>query len=128
MRKIFLFCLFVSVIFSMEACTSDALAEPVMLPCDDLTPTYEADVREIIERTCAYSGCHLGGAPGLYDDYDGLLSGLESGIFRQRVITAKDNPTLGMPPNYAPDGRAEDLTADELMIITCWLDAGYPEQ
>jgi hypothetical protein len=127
MKKVFLFCLLASTIFSMDACTSDALAEPVMLSCDGLIPTYEADVREIVERTCAYSGCHLGGAPGIYDDYEGLLSDLESGLFRERVISAKDNPTIGMPPNYAPDGRAKDLTADELMIITCWLDAGYPE-
>lgn len=127
MTRLYLFCLLAGTIFFLDACTTDALPEPIALPCDGVSPTYEADVREIVERTCAYSGCHLGGAPGVYDDYGGLLSDLESGRFRQRVISAKDNPTLGMPPNYAPNGRAEDLTAAELMVITCWLDAGYPE-
>lgn len=128
MNRLYLFCLLAATTFCLDACTTDALAEPVPLPCDGVIPTYEADVREIVERTCAYSGCHLGGAPGIYDNYQGLLSDLENGSFRQRVISNRDNPTIGMPPDYAPDGRAEDLTADELMIITCWLDAGYPEQ
>lgn len=115
------------ILFFLAACTSDELPEPVILPCDGVMPTYEADVREIVERTCAYSGCHLGGAPGIYDSYSGLLPNLESGLFRQRVIERRDDPTAGMPPNYAPTDRAQDLTEDELMIITCWLDAGFPE-
>lgn len=127
MKKYWLLSLLACVIVTLGACTTDALPEPISLPCDGETPTYEGQIREIVERTCAYSGCHLGGAPGIYDNYQGLLSDLENGTFRQRVITSKDNPTIGMPPNYAPEGRAEDLTDDELMMITCWLDGGYPE-
>jgi hypothetical protein len=127
MKKIWFLCLLACTVISVDACTSDALAEPLALPCDGVTPTYDNEVREIVERTCAYSGCHLGGAPGIYDSYEGLLPVVESGLFRQRVIVSKDDPNVGMPPNYAPEGRAEDLTADELMIITCWLDAGHPE-
>jgi hypothetical protein len=127
MRKFWLLCLLTCTVLCFDACTTDALPEPVTPTCDGLTPTYDADVREIVERTCSYSGCHLGGAPGLYDSYQGLLSDLENGSFRQRVISNRGNPTLGMPPDYAPDGRAEDLTENELMIITCWLDAGHPE-
>jgi len=63
----------------------------------------------------------------LYNSYEGLLSDLESGLIRERVIARKDDPNVGMPPNYAPEGRAEDLTPEQLMIITCWLDAGHPE-
>ncbi|MEM9928759.1 MAG: hypothetical protein AAF840_02970 [Bacteroidota bacterium] len=114
-------------LFLTAACTADQLPEPVVLPCDGVTPTYEADVREIVERTCAYSGCHLGGAPGIYDSYQGLLPDLESGLFRQRVIDRKDDPVFGMPPNYAPSDREVDLTAAEIMLITCWLEAGHPE-
>ncbi len=115
-------------LFFLASCTTDELPEPVALPCEGTTPTYEADVREIIERTCAYSGCHLGGGGDIYASYDDLLSNLESGLFRQRVIDRKDDPTFGMPPNYAPADREQDLTAEELMTITCWLDAGFPER
>jgi len=127
MRLIASFLAVCCVLFLVAACTADELPEPVALPCDGVMPTYEADVREIVERTCAYSGCHLGGAPGIYDSYAGLLPDLESGLFRQRVIDRKDDPVFGMPPNYAPADREVDLTADEIMIITCWLDAGFPE-
>ena len=121
------FCLFSVFFLLLGSCTSDSLPAPTAAVCDGDPPTYDAEVVEIIERTCSYSGCHLGGAPGLYDSYEGLRSDLESGLFRQRVVAQKDNPTIGMPPNYAPDDRAQDLTAEELMIITCWLDAGFPE-
>ncbi|WP_246144103.1 hypothetical protein [Neolewinella aurantiaca] len=127
MRNIWLFCLLICAVLCFDACTKDALAEPVAVTCEDDTPTYEDDIREIVERTCAYSGCHLGGAPGIYDSYDGLLNHLENGRFRQRVISSRSDPTLGMPPDYSPDGRATSLTPDELLIITCWLDAGFPE-
>lgn len=120
--------LFYVSLLAVSSCTSDVLPEPVVLPCDGETPTYETNVRDIIESTCAYSGCHLGGAPGVYDSYAGLLSDLESGIFRQRVIDVRDDATIGMPPDYAPEGRAQDLTDEQLMILTCWLDAGFPEQ
>lgn len=109
------------------SCTADALPEPTPTPCDNVMPTYNVDIRPIIEESCAYSGCHLGGAPGLYDNYGGLLSDLESGLFRQRVLLRKEDPNVGMPPDYAPDDRPKDLTDDELVLIECWLEAGYPE-
>jgi hypothetical protein len=128
MRYFWLLSLFYVSLLVVPSCTSDILPEPIILPCDGETPTYEANVREIVERTCAYSGCHLGGAPGLYDSYQGLVSDLESGLFRQVVIDLRDDPAEGMPPDYAPQDRPKDLTEDELMTITCWLDAGYPEE
>lgn len=126
MRKFWFLPLFGTFLLIQASCTSDVLPEPVMLPCDGETPTYAINVQEIIEQTCAYSGCHLGGAPGVYDSYNGLLSDLENGQFRNRVINARDNPTLGMPPDYAPQDRPRNLTDEQLAIITCWLDAGYP--
>lgn len=119
--------LFLSVLL-LDACTRDALPEPEPTVCDDVTLTYEADIRDIVERTCAYSGCHLGSAPGVYTDYRGLFPDLDSGRFRDRVIERKDDPNIGMPPNYAPAGRQQDLTAEELEMITCWLEAGYPRE
>lgn len=108
-------------------CTQDSLPEPTEEPCADETLTYTDDVEEIVERTCSYSGCHLGGAPGLYDSYDGLRSDLESGLFRQRVIELRDDPVRGMPPAYAPANRPDTLTEAELTIVRCWLEAGFPE-
>lgn len=115
-------------ILSLPSCTADELPEPMETPCDGEMLTYEEDIRGIIEQTCAYSGCHLGGAPGVYIDYNGLLSDLESGRFRERVVEQRDNPTVGMPPEYAPEGRPKELTERQLQMITCWLEAGYPQE
>ena len=110
------------------ACTSDELPQPMETACDTEVLTYETDIRPIIEQTCAYSGCHLGGAPGVYNSYEGLLSDLNSGLFRTRVVQQMDNPNVGMPPDYAPDGRPKDLTERQLRMITCWLEAGHPRE
>ena len=128
MRRPIFPCLLLAGFLAICGCAADALAEPVEMPCTEEVRTYETDIRPIIERTCAYSGCHLGGAPGVYNDYSGLVPQLESGSFRERVILQRDNPNLGMPPNYAPEGRALDLTPRELDLISCWLDAGYPRE
>ncbi len=113
----------------LAACTKDALPEPEQADCFlEEAPTYVNEVKPIIERNCAYSGCHLGGAPGLYDSYEGVLPNLESGIFRQRVIDVRADPTIGMPPEYAPADRPIALTEEELQIISCWLDAGFPQE
>lgn len=112
---------------SIAACTTDMLPEPVVTPCDDISPNYVDDIRPIIENSCAYTGCHLGSAPGVYADYEGLLPNLESGLFLERTINLKDDPIIGMPPAYAPADRPLNLTEDELRLIQCWLDAGFPE-
>ena len=112
----------------LAGCLSDELPEPMETPCDGEELTYEADIRGIVEQTCAYSGCHLGGAPGVYVDYNGLLSDLQSGRFRERVVQQRNNPNVGMPPDYAPDGRPKDLTERQLQMITCWLEAGFPRE
>ena len=111
----------------LPGCTADKLAAPASGDCLGTTPTYENDIKEIIDRTCAYSGCHLDSAPGVYTSYTGLQSVLSTGLFRQRVILVKDDPVSGMPPNNAPANRAKNLTAQELNLIQCWLEAGFPE-
>ncbi|MEM9260122.1 MAG: hypothetical protein AAGA62_10785 [Bacteroidota bacterium] len=128
MRFLTLTSLFFITIITIGGCTKDSLPEPEPSLCEGGTPTYEVEIRPIIEASCAYSGCHLGGAPGLYNSYDGLLANLNDGTFRQRVISQMDDPNVGMPPNYAPSDRPQDLTSEELNLIECWLDAGFPRE
>lgn len=128
MRKFPLFFILLVTIVSSPACTNDELAEPTEIPCDDVAASYVTDIEPIIEATCAYNGCHLGSAPGIYTSYEGLLPQLEGGSFRERVITMQADQNLGMPPDYAPADRPRDLTADELTLIECWLDDGFPRE
>ena len=113
---------------SFSHCTADQLPEPQPVAgCDDATLSYSSTIAGIIENSCAYSGCHLDSAPGTYDSYQGLFGILNSGSFRERVITLRDDPNLGMPPDNAPLDRPKNLTTEELQLIQCWLEAGYPE-
>ena len=98
-----------------------------MADCGVEEPTYTVDIKEIIDLSCAYSGCHLDSSPGRFDSYSGLLPYLQDNTFRQRVLIQRGDPTTGMPPNFAPSGRPINLTSEELMIIECWLNAGFPE-
>ena len=89
--------------------------------------TYEASIKEIIDVTCAYAGCHNGspGVPGDYTTYDGLQLDIDNGFFYRRVIEIKDDPVQGMPPDRA-DGP-KDLSDEQLQLILCWVENDYPE-
>ncbi len=95
--------------------------------CEDVT--YDQEIKVIIDRNCSYAGCHAGAdyPPGDFTSYQGLQTFLTSELFERFVIDLKDDTQLGMPPAYAPDGNPQDLTADELELVTCWISSGYPE-
>jgi hypothetical protein len=113
----------------MQSCTADELPEPApTADCGQLEVTYDLNIKELIDRSCAYSGCHLDVAPGRYNSYEGMLGNLKNGRFEQRVLTLRADPILGMPPNNAPEGRPKDLTKEELDLIRCWLGKGFPEK
>lgn len=105
-----------------SACTFDELIRPKEDSCNGVQASYELNIRQIIEETCAYAGCHPE-----YSDYEGLLPVLRDGSFQSRVITLRADETLGMPPNYAPKGRPSDLSPEQLDLIRCWISSDYPE-
>lgn len=98
--------------------------EPV---CEE---TYNSSVKAIVDRSCAYAGCHSGNDAGMfvpdvakdYTSYSGLLANLNSGVFKERALDSLD-----MPPFYTPDGNPKELSATEIEIISCWLNNGHPE-
>lgn len=111
-----------------NGCVADELPEAAgMIDCTGEQSTYETNIRDIIDNSCAYSGCHLDSAPGNYSNFQGLRLIIEDGSFNQRVFTIKDDPVLGMPPNNAPAGRPKNLTEDELNTLRCWIQNGFPE-
>ncbi|MEL7123194.1 MAG: hypothetical protein AAFO07_27340 [Bacteroidota bacterium] len=111
-------------------CTNDELPAPdpaASDECDNISATYDTNIKPIIDNSCAYSGCHLGSAPGRYDTYEGMLPNLQNGLILQRVITLRDDPNVGMPPNYAPSNRPQDLSDEDFQLIKCWLENGFPK-
>ena len=111
------------------ACNSDVVQPPV--GCDVIVATYNTNVKEIIDLTCAYSGCHIegGSVPGNYSTYEGLTNVIQDGKFVSRVIDSQSNPSIGMPPNKEiyPASQQDDLSPDQMEIIQCWIDSGFEE-
>ncbi len=119
---------FLSIMVLSQSCTSDTLPEPAPAEdCDQVEVSYDLNIKALIDRSCSYSGCHLDVAPGRFNTYQGLLGDLQNGKFEQRVLTLRADPILGMPPNNAPEGRPKDLSQEELDLIRCWLEKGFPE-
>jgi hypothetical protein len=109
----------ISSIAILFSCAKDKLEENGEVCSDDIT--YQDDVRPILDRTCAYTGCHDGSsAPGDFTSYNRMLPFLNEDKFERRVIDRRD-----MPPNYSSGPTA--LTAEELAFIRCWAEGGYLE-
>lgn len=112
----------------LSACSRDELEPPG--GCETMTPTYSGSVKDIIDQSCAYSGCHDGQGgigPGNYTTFEGMEADMQSGNFTERVINLRDNPSKGMPPNSSvyPESQQDDLSTIQLEIITCWIQNGF---
>lgn len=111
------------------SCSSDVL--PPQEGCGDDGVRYSTNVKEIIDQTCAYSGCHngVGSSPGDFRTYAGMRRYIEDGSFTERVIDQRSNPSKGMPPNMSvyPESQQDDLSDVQLEIITCWIQNNFPE-
>lgn len=119
--------LYFSIFLLMVSCACD-MTEPADNSCGT-TMSYDKGIKEIIDVSCAYAGCHNGAGlgPGDYSTYQGLVGILNSGSFSNRVFELKDNPAIGMPPDNAVGGPT-DLTDAELTILMEWVESGYPEK
>jgi len=129
----FLFSTAILFLFAFFSCINDKLPQPETPSfCNDIEASYNTNVKDIVDGSCAYSGCHDGAGGigvGNYTSYNGMLNVLESGLLRDRVLGQKDNPANGMPPDQSvyPESQKDNLTEEELQIIECWLDSGFPE-
>lgn len=113
--------LFTIIIASVFACKKD----------DKCEASYNTNVKAIIDNACSYSGCHSGGDAGMwvpegsedYTTFAGLQDNINNGLFKERTLDS-----LNMPdPMWTPDGNPKFLTQEELDILTCWAENGYPE-
>ena len=117
MKQFLVICLFLS----LWACTRSTV-EPPTGDCVE-NVTYSDNVKDILDNSCAYSGCHIdNAAPGDYSSYAGLQSSIDNGLLQKRMVELQD-----MPPIYAPDDKPKSLTEDEIEIISCWVQNEYAE-
>ena len=113
-----------------QSCTRDQLSEmPPLEFCDTLQVSYNLQVKDIIDTNCAFSGCHVAGsaAPGNYSSYSSMSPFLSDREFKKFVIDLRNDPDLGMPPDWETNPGPKNLTEEEFDIISCWVESGYPE-
>ncbi|MDX1666125.1 MAG: hypothetical protein R3350_02800 [Saprospiraceae bacterium] len=119
-----------SLFLMLTSCEYEKLMEPADPDlCDTLMVTYESEMKAVIDRSCAYTGCHdgMGGiGPFDYTTYEGLTNVFDD--IEARVIELRDDPALGMPPDNSvyEQSRKDNLTQRELDLFRCWIDAGFP--
>ena len=122
--------LFGFILIISQSCTSDQLEDmPPLEFCDTLQVSYNVQVKDIIDSSCAFSGCHVAGssAPGNYSSYGSMLPFLTDREFKRFVIDLRNDPELGMPPDWTTNPGPNDLTDEQFDIISCWVESGYPE-
>ena len=105
------------VFFGMTSCLKDKT-----VPVGDCGTviSYSEEIRPIIESSCKTgggAGCH----DAWIDDYSQVKSQLNSGNWQNEVFIEKTMPV--MPNDFGPDS----LTAEELTLMKCWIDQGYPD-
>lgn len=115
----------------LYTCVADELPEPTV--CPPGTATYDSNIRDIINESCAYAGCHDGNSPsvpGNFQSFSGMASFMKDGTVRTRVIDLRDDPVQGMPPSRAayPQSQKENLTDAEFELLQCWINSGFPER
>ncbi len=116
--------LMLGVFLSICSCSYDSLPEGTQLElCDTTMVSYDDQAKAIIDRTCAYAGCHDagGGAPGNFTDYAGMENFLNANKFEKRVIDLQNMPDAN---DVLPEKL---LTQEELEFLTCWVQQGYQE-
>lgn len=100
------------------SCYYDNVEElyPDGAPCDLDTVTYLNEIRPIIDKDCATSGCHVPGT-GRKDltTYEGVKDIVDDGRLVDRAIVRKD-----MPPS-------QPLSGCEMDKIQKWIDDGALE-
>jgi len=118
------------IIIALLRCTSDKTPLiDVSAQCNDVDANYDLNIKPIIDNSCALGGCHVNGGdgPGVYVNYSNLVPFFEDGSFERTVIDQKDDPNIGMPPDYSTNGAPKDLTEAQLELVKCWINKGYPE-
>lgn len=86
------------------------------ISCDGSTPTYDTEIKVIVNESCATTNCHTTGySHGDLTSYENMKEVINNNSFKAKVLDTKSMP------------KGSSLNEDELNLIQCWVDNGYPE-
>jgi hypothetical protein len=115
MRKFGWMILGIALVLGVAACKKDP--ESNRVPCNNTTPTWDAQVLDIVANSCWGSNCHGTAAPaGDYTSYALIKPVLLNGKFATQVLDDRF-----MPQN--------DVLPDSILAtLNCWVANGFPER
>ena len=117
MNKFFVFVAFTFVVF---ACKKEAITT---YDCIGVTPTYEANVKAILNKSCAFAGCH---------DAKTAAEKIDLSTYAMAKTHAAHDHFLGSIQQLngyeaMPQGSSK-LPDDQIKTISCWIQNGMPEK
>lgn len=118
MKKLALSALSVCLVFILAQCKK----ETTNIDCSGTTPTYQKDVKSILDANCASAGCHAASNPseGInLSTYAGAKSAAGSSKFLDSI--QHKGGASAMPRN------ASKLSDDKIKTLYCWVQNGMPE-
>lgn len=95
---------------------------PDTVDCTGLTPTYTADIKAILDASCAKSGCH--NSTDLANNYDFSTYATASAISQGNRFLGAINHKSGFSA-MPQDGPK--LSNANIELLTCWVENGSPE-
>ncbi|HEX5111608.1 MAG TPA: hypothetical protein VFV79_02095 [Saprospiraceae bacterium] len=106
-------------ILLLLSCNKD---EAIPIDCSGLTPTYTADIKNIIDSHCAITGCHntFSHQEGIdLSNYQGASAASHNDNFLGAIQHKK---------GYQPMPKdAAKLSDSKIQLLTCWVQNGSPE-
>ena len=95
---------------------------PDGVDCAGLTPTYNNDIKSILDTSCAKSGCH--NSADLANNMDLSTYASAMPISQQPRFLGAINHQSGF---IAMPQDAPKLSNDKIELLTCWVENGSPE-
>jgi hypothetical protein len=109
---------FILVIFLLSVACS--CKHVVKYDCTGVTPTYNQNIKPILDATCALSGCHGNGGDAFdLATYAGAADAAKKKSFMGSI---QHKPFYQKMPK-----DAEMLTDTQIHLISCWIENGTPE-
>ena len=97
----------------VNACKKDSVNEPAV-DCSTITTTFSGTVSPLMLTSCAKSNCHAAGStngPGALTNYT-------------QIFNSRDRIRSAVASGFMPDDAT--FSAKQKATITCWIDAGAP--
>ena len=95
---------------------------PDEVDCTGLTPTYTADIKAILDTSCAKSGCH--NSSDLANNIDLSTYATASAISQEARFLGAINHKSGFSPMPQDDDKLPTATIE---LLTCWVETDSPE-